>query len=167
MKFRVEHSFEIDPAAYEKLYFDEPFNEALCEAVDLERHLVKLDESDGKLVREVRVSPRGRQIPGPVAKLLGGKRIEYLERIQYTMGSMSGTWDSESSLMSDKIDSRGTFAFEGADGRTRRVVEGEIKVKIFGLGKTIEQFIVDDVKKSYDAAAEFTTKWLAKEKGAG
>ncbi|MEM6732382.1 MAG: DUF2505 domain-containing protein [Myxococcota bacterium] len=162
MKFRIEHEFSgISLPDYEVLYFDEPFNEALCEEVNLERELLKLDRDGDKLARDVRVAPRGRQIPKPVAKFLGGARIEYVEKLQYTFGSYRGTWQSVSSLMTEKIQSSGTFTLEEASGGVRRIVEGEIKVKVFGLGGTIEQYIVEDVKKSYNDAATFTRKWLA------
>lgn len=162
MKFRIEHEFHrIDLPEYEKLYFDEPFNIALCEEVNLDRELLSLEHHGDELEREVKVAPRGRQIPKPIAKFLGGARIEYVEKLRYTFGAGQGTWQSVSSLMTEKIDSRGTFQFEAVPGGVKRVVEGEIKVKVFGIGGTIEQYIVEDVKKSYEDAAAFTRKWLA------
>ncbi len=162
MKFRIEHEFQgISLPDYEKLYFDEPFNVALCEEVNLDRELLSFEHRGERLEREVKVSPRGRQIPKPIAKFLGGARIEYVEKLAYAFGSGQGTWQSISSLMTEKIDSRGTFAFQEIPGGVKRIVEGEIRVKVFGIGGTIESYIVDDVKKSYEDAAAFTRKWLA------
>lgn len=162
MKFSIEHTFQgVDRPSYEKLYFDEPFNVALCEAVNLDRELLKREETDGRLVREVKVAPRGRQIPAPIAKFMGGARIEYVEKIDYEFGAYRGEWQSISSLMTDKIRSQGTFRIEEAAAGVRRIVEGEISVKIFGVGKAIEGYVVDDIKRSYSEAAEFTRTWIA------
>lgn len=63
--------------------------------------------------------------------------------------------------MTDKIRSQGTFRIEEAAAGVRRIVEGEISVKIFGVGKAIEGYVVDDIKRSYSEAAEFTRTWIA------
>jgi hypothetical protein len=82
MKFIAEHTFRgLSLADYEKLYFDEAFNIALCKAVNLDRTVVKREEKDGHLSRAVRVSPRDREIPGPLVKVLGSSRIEYTEHV--------------------------------------------------------------------------------------
>ncbi|MEM6533158.1 MAG: DUF2505 domain-containing protein [Myxococcota bacterium] len=162
MKFEIEHTFAgISLEAYERLYFDEPFNVSLCEKVKLDRELLVLNEDGDRLHREVKVSPRGREIPKPIAKFIGVSRIEYVEKIDYTFGTGSGTWLSVSSFMTEKIDSGGTIEMIAAGESVKRIVAGEIKVKVFGLGKTIESFIIEDVKKSYEDAAAFTRDWIA------
>ena len=71
-----------------------------------------------------------------------------------------GTWKTISSLLTDKVDTKGSIAFAERGGAVERVVDGEIKVAIFGLGSIVEKFIVADVEKSYEKAAEFTQKWI-------
>mgnify|MGYP001583559842 CR=1 FL=1 len=162
MKFRIENRFRgITLADYEKLYFDEPFNEAMCKALGLQRTLVDRKEEGGRMRRVVRVSP-DREIPGPVQKVLGGAKIEYTEHVDYALGSGRGTWKTISSLLTDKVDSQGSIAFAERAGHVERVVDGDIKVSIFGLGGLVEKFIVADVEKSYEKAAEFTQAWIDK-----
>jgi len=164
MKFRVEHVFsDISLADYEALFFDETFNTALCKAVRLERTLVKRELEGGRLTRALRISP-DREIPGPVAKVIGASKIEYTEHINYTYGSHKATWRTDSSILPDKVESSGALGFLERGGKVVRWVEGDVKVKIFGLGGIVERFIVADVEKSYDNAADFTRRWL-KERG--
>ena len=160
MKFRVEHTFkDIGLTEYEQLYFDEPFGIALCKAVKLIRTLEKRELKGDKLVRVVRVGP-DREIPPTVAKILGASRIEYTEHIDYKMGSFHGTWKTISSIFTDKVDAHGTFGFAEDDDGVSRVVEGEVNVKVFGVGGVIERFVVADVERSYKDAAQFTQKWI-------
>jgi hypothetical protein len=160
MKFRVEHIFlGIDLVGYEALYFDEEFNQALCTACKLERGLQNLTIKDGKLTRAVRVAP-DREIPAPAAKVLGSNKIEYIEHVQYALGSYRGKWHTVSSIMTDKVESSGTFGFDTHRDGVLRWVEGEVKVKLFGIGAIAERFIGNDIEKSYDGAAVFTQEWI-------
>lgn len=160
MKFKTEHTFTgISLADYEKLYFDEDFQVALCQAVKLARKLDKREDDGKTLQRVVTVGP-DREIPAPVAKVLGASRIEYAEHVDYTWGSFKGTWKTISSIMTDKVDARGTFSFRETPQGVVRTMEGEVKVKIFGLGGVVEKFIGADIEKSYQQAAEFTQKWI-------
>jgi len=160
MKFRVEHTFrDITLEEYEKLYFDETFGIALCKAVKLARTLDKRELKDGRLVRIVRVGP-DRDIPPTVAKILGTSRIEYTEHVDYKQGSFHGTWKTVSSIFTEKVDAHGTFGFADEDDGVLRVLEGEVTVKIFGIGGVIERFVVADIERSYNDAAQFTQKWI-------
>jgi len=160
MKFRVEHTFRgIGLADYEALYFDEAFNTALCKSVKLARTLEKRELKDGRLQRVVRIAA-DRELPATVAKVIGASRIEYAEHLDYRMGSYHGLWKTISSVLTEKVDSHGTFGFATTRDGVMRVVEGEVNVKIFGIGGVIERFIVADVERSYDDAAHYTQKWL-------
>ncbi len=159
MKFRIEHVFtNISQSAYEELYFDEPFNEAMCKALKLERELIERTREGDNFRRVVRVTA-DRQIPGPLAKLVGGAKLEYTEIIDYQWGSFTGRWRSDSAILPDKIESGGTFGFDKRGDDVCRWLAGEIKAKIFGLGGILEKFVVADIEKSYGKAAEFTHTW--------
>ena len=161
MQFQVEHRFAgISLADYEKLYFDEAFNEALCKTVKLERELLKRDSQGDKLHRQVRVSP-DRELPAPAAKVIGSSKIVYTEHCDYVFGTYRGTWKTISGILPDKISSSGTFSFRQDGNGVVRRVDGEVKVSIFGIGGIVERGIITDVEKSYNQAAEFTQRWIA------
>ncbi len=161
MQFQVEHRFSgITLADYEKLYFDEAFNEALCQTVKLERTLVKLDHQGEKLHRQVRVSP-DRELPAPAAKVIGSSKIVYVEHCDYTFGSFRGTWKTISGIMPDKIASNGTFSFRQDGNAVVRRVDGSVSVSVnFMINSLIEKGIIADVEKSYQQAADFTQRWI-------
>lgn len=163
MKFRAEHHYPgISLPEYEALHYDEPFNIALCAAVKLERTVLKNERAGATLTRVVKVSP-DRTLPGPVAKVVGAKKIEYTEHTEYGWGTYRGRWHVDSSLMPDKIECKGTIGFTARDGGVARWVEGEVNVKLFGLGGIVERFIIADTEKSYADAAAFTRRWIAEQ----
>ena len=160
MKFRVQHTFQkITLADYEKLYFDEEFNQGLCKAVKLSRDIIKLQSDEREYQRVVKVGP-DRQLPKPMAKVLKTDRLFYEEHLNYTWGSMSGQWRTIPMVLANKVSSEGTFAFEEVGSGVLRTVEGDISVNVLGVGSVIEKYIVEDVKRSYDEAASFTQSWI-------
>lgn len=160
MHFSVTHVFRgITLEEYEQLYFDEAFNEALCSTVKLSRQVIKIDRTDTGIHREVKVGP-DREIPKPVAKVLKADRIEYTEHLDYKWGAFKGTWETIPTIMPTKVSTSGTFRFEASGDGVRRVVDGDISVKILGVGGVVEKFIVADIERSYDDAARFTQRWI-------
>ena len=160
MHFCVEHMISgVDITAFEKLFFAENFNIALCEHLQMYRQLQDLQENNGVLTRAVRVTPQ-RAVPAILRKVLKNQPLTYTEFIEYRHGSLQGTYRIETMLLSDKISSAGLFAFEPrAQGILRRVA-GDVVVNIFGVGSLIERFVVADVEQSYALAAAFTQTWI-------
>lgn len=160
MKFHVQHTFhKISVADYEKLYFDEEFNIALCKAVKLSREVVELHSDDTLYKRILKVGP-DRQLPKPMAMVLKTDRLFYREHLDYEWGSHRGQWKTIPMVLANKVVSEGQFSFAKEGNGVVRVVEGEIAVKILGVGGVIEKHILEDVKRSYEDAAEFTRSWI-------
>jgi hypothetical protein len=69
------------------------------------------------------------------------------------------------SRIADKLKVTGELYTEpdGAN-RCRRVFEGSVEVKIFGIGGMMEKRLVADLEKSYAVGAKFTNQY-AEEKG--
>lgn len=164
MKFTAEQTFTgITLEEYEQLHFSEEFQIALCNAVKLARRLDKRDDDGKHLSRIVSVGP-DREIPPAAKKILKADRIEYAEHLEYDWGSYKGTWRTISSIMTDKVDAHGTFSFKAVPNGVLRSVEGEVAVKLFGIGSVVEKFVVADIQKSYQEAGEFTQKWIDENK---
>jgi hypothetical protein len=160
MKFSIEHTFQgVSLPDYEKLYFDEAFQLAICEAVKLKRTVLKVDRTESHINRHVRVEP-SREIPAPIAKVLGGEGFHYVEELEYDLGKYRGRWRIVSGMLPDKVSVSGTLELALTSSGVKRTVAGEIKVSVFGIGGIIEKFVVTDIEKGYADAAAFTVKWL-------
>lgn len=162
MKFHADHVIEgISVADYGAMYFEEDFNDRLCRAVRLDREMLELRRDGSRVFRRVRVEPQDREIPGPVAKVLGQSRFSYVEELEMDLATGVGTWKTIPTLFADKVTAGGSLRFVDAGGHARRVVDGEIDVRMFGIGSIVERFICSDAEKSYADAAAFTRRYLA------
>jgi hypothetical protein len=163
MKFDVSHTFDgISAADYEVLYFEDAFNVALCEAVKLGREVLKMERTPTRIVRNIRCTPQ-RDIPAPVAKMIKDNGFHYVEELDHEVGKLRGTWVVKPNILPEKVTCKGTYEFVPAgDKRVTRNIRGDIDVAVFGVGGMVEKFVVDDVKRSYEQAAQFTRSWLAK-----
>ena len=161
VQFKVDHRLEgITVEGYEKLHFDEAFNQALCADVKFVRTLVKKEIESGILRTEALISPV-QKIPGSVATLLGVERLEHQEWVEYEMGSHKGTWKIQPALFADTFIVGGEFEFH-ADGENavRRIYSGNIEVRLAFVGGFVEIIIVAEVEKSYGAGLVFIQNYI-------
>ena len=156
MKLAIEHVFAIAPAAFETLYFDEAFNIAQGEALSLSREVRKLERTPERIVRHVWWEPR--VAPGAKPKTRAG----FTDELDYDVGTRRGMWRTIPSMYGDRGQMSGTIEFVAAGEGTKRIVRGEVAVRMFGLGRIIEKIIVTEVEKSFEATAKFTRDWLAR-----
>jgi hypothetical protein len=161
MKFEISHTFRnIDVDRYIKLFFDEPFNEAMKPIAGLKsREVLEKKDEPGFMRRKVRVIPI-RDFPGPMKALLKGGELSYLENTTMDWTKKVQSFSSELSF-TDKIKIGGEIHFTAAPGggaiRTLRI---EITASIFGIGGMIEKTTRDNLIETYDKIAAFTQKWI-------
>jgi hypothetical protein len=162
MKLAIEHVFaEIQPAEFEALYFDEAFNESLGTHLHMGRKLVRLDRTANRIVRHVRFEP-AQEPDSPVKQAFGTSRASFLEELDYDPRTRRGEWKTIPNVFKERVVNSGTIEFAAAPEGTRRLLRGEVKVKLFGFGGVVEKMILAEIVKSYDATAAFIIDWLAK-----
>jgi hypothetical protein len=160
MKFSTEATFRgITLEQFEKLYFDEEFNIAMCKDNNLARTVLKRESDDEKLHRELRIGP-DRELPAALKKVLKSDRLEYTEKLDYRWGSNRASWETIPSVFANKVDARGSIVFREVPGGVLRIADGVIKVKILGVGGVVEKLVIADVEKSFTNAATFTQRWI-------
>jgi hypothetical protein len=164
MKLRIENVFAgIDVYAYEALYFDEAFNDALGRALQLGRKLVHFERSPHRIVRHVQFEPI-QPDDAPVKQAFGSSRASFIEELDYDVRARRGAWRTIPNMWSERVSNAGTIEFASASGGTRRTVHGEVKVSLFGFGRVVEKMIVAEIEKSYASTTKFTNDWLAQKK---
>ncbi|HEY6035888.1 MAG TPA: DUF2505 family protein, partial [Kofleriaceae bacterium] len=92
----------------------------------------------------------------------GTSRASFLEELDYDPRVRRGEWKTIPNMFKERVVNAGTIEFAAAPEGTRRVLRGEVKVKLFGFGGVVEKMIASEIVKNYDATAAFITGWLAK-----
>jgi hypothetical protein len=160
--FRIVHEFATGKERYWKVFFHEPYNVALYERIKVkERKVLHWKETDGTIERSIKILP-ARDLPGFLKKIVGGD-LGYVESSTFYKDKDSIDVTVEPTLMKDRTTMKARYWIELPDASTvRRIFEGSIHVDMPFVGRKIEQFIVDDMKRGYDTAAQVTKEWLGK-----
>ena len=165
MKFTCSNIFNCDAETYwTKIFFDQGYNSGLyLDGLGFKGfELIEVTgEPGGDRTRRIRTEPKT-QTPAVIDKIIGGS-ITYSESGRFD--AKTGKWKFEitTSKMSDKISIHGTLWVEPrGEKKIERFCETTIEVKIFGVGGTIEKFVADTTRESYDKTERFTNDWIAK-----
>lgn len=162
MRLRIQHDFDgIDAAAYETLYFDELFNRELSTSLHMGRELLRLDRTTDRIVRHVRYEPK-RDSASPANQVFGASRASFVEELDYDVRARRGAWRTIPNQFADRVRNTGTIELVDIPNGVRRIVDGDVKVSLFGFGRLVERAIVAEIDKSYAATTAFTLAWLAR-----
>jgi hypothetical protein len=88
-------------------------------------------------------------------------RASFIEELEYDLRGSRGSWRTIPSVFADRVSNCGTLELEPVRGGTRRIVHGDVAVRMFGVGRVVERKIIAEIEKSYASAARFTSEWLA------
>jgi hypothetical protein len=162
--FRVEHRFNCSEESFwSKVFFDPDYNRRLF----LERlkftgwREIKSEEQGDQIHRVIEAVPPIGDLPGPV-KALVGDGVRYEERGVFDRKSRRYTATVVPNRLADKISVQIELSTV-ADGpeHCKRIAQGTVKAKIFGVGGLIEKIMIGDLEKSYAKSAEFTNAFVA------
>ncbi|MBN1652811.1 MAG: DUF2505 family protein [Deltaproteobacteria bacterium] len=163
MQFTIRHTFESDPDTFwNKLFFDDDYNRALCQdhlQFSLYRVLSFVREENGVIRRRLEIAPRV-EIPTAIKKALGDS-ANYVE--DGSFDPAAGIWRFVviPHIASNKIKTEGTLWVETrGERKIERICNINTEVKIFGIGKLLEDLIEKQTRASYDQAATFTHGWI-------
>lgn len=165
--FRVEHGFNCSEEGFwSQVFFDQEYNRRLF--LDWLKftsfRVLKSEERDGRVERVVEAVPPIGDLPGPL-KAIVGDGAGYEERGVFERASKRYKANVVPNRLADKITVRieiSTVA-DGPD-RCKRVAQGSVSAKIFGVGGMLEKKMIADLEKSYAKSAEFSNAFIA-EKG--
>jgi hypothetical protein len=160
---RIQHEFDCsEETLFAICFFDDEFNRRLyLETLkfpvwrEVERRV-----TDDKLERVVEVQPFVENVPPALSKVIGN-RFGYREVGTLDRRALRYRFSVIPAAMADRTTVSGEmYAEKVGDDRVRRVVEFSIDVKIFAIGKMIEQKTIDDTRDSYEKMARFLRSYL-------
>src|SRR5256885_2333911 len=160
---RIAHEFDCsEETLWKILFFDPEFNRRLY-GETLKFPVWKVLEekvTDDAVERRIEVQPFVENVPAPIKKVLGD-RFGYIEQGTLDRKRNRYRFRIIPSSMADKTHISGEMHTERlGDRRVLRVVEFEIEVKVFMVGKLVEQRTIDDTRASYEKMAAFLRQYL-------
>lgn len=159
-RIHADHPLPCTVDEYWAMYFDPEFNDRLRVALELAEHRELYREEEGDLVRtRVRVVPR-RDLPAAVRKAVPGLTTAYEEERTFDRAGKVLRWRVISDFRPEAVYSSGTHVAVPSGATCRRVLEGHIAVRIFGIGGLVEKAIAQDVERCYGVAAEVGRAWF-------
>jgi hypothetical protein len=156
------------PDAFWKSFLDESYLSALY-LDELECRAFAVLEL-GDTSRKLRIVPRMKLLPAPVAKLIG-ESFAYEEHGTLGRATNEWTWrmvqpanlDPKSKPRKDAVTMYGTVKVEASgNGHCRRTDNFTIEAKIFGLGGLIESSIQKELENARAKEYAFLARWVAK-----
>jgi hypothetical protein len=157
MEMRTEN---VDFARYHAVYFSEEFNLLAMGAAKLKRREMRRQETlpDGRESRSVRMVPDV-ALPGVIAKLTAGRDIEYRENTVFDPKTRTARIDIKS-IAGDLVKVGGDVRFVEERGGITLHFDGEVRIRVFGIGGLIEKFIVAQVRERYAAVSKVLQQYL-------
>jgi hypothetical protein len=163
--FKFEHDFDIDVKDYWDLFFSEEYNVDLYKELKMKERTKLEQTDDGKTLRRATRLTPSTKVPDIFKKVISD--MSYTERNVFHRERSEMEVVVEPSMMKDKFDLRGIYSVRPlGEGRCRRKFEGDAKVSVFLVGGQIEKFMIEEIRKSYDVAANVTRRWIVERKAA-
>ena len=165
--FRVAHVFDCSEETYwGQLFFDAEYNRRLF----LEKlrfptwRVIHQEEKGDEVRRTIEAVPPVGDLPAALKSVIG-EGAGYEERGTFERATRRYRIEVVPNRLSDKITVKLSMSTEpSGEGRCRRIVEGTVTAKIFGVGGLLERKMIADLEKSYAKSAEFTNDFV-REKG--
>ncbi len=159
MKLNLENSFPAEPNTVWDTFNDPAFEARLEEASGVVYQTLDEQVVNGIEVRRIKCTAK-KELPGIVAKALGANHLSYTQVNRLDRAKNRLEWEVIPMALADKVVARGVTTLTYANGVSKRLVDGEITVKIPLVGGSIEKTIVNEVRDSYMRAAEVALKMM-------
>ena len=162
MKFVQQMAFDFPPEITQKYLTDEG---ALKYMVDNNPELTKIEvlvdrEEGTKRTVEMKYTTDV-SLPGPIKKVMGSAASQSLVmKLTVDTKSLTGTMEMIPSQMADKIKISGKVFVEKQGDRWVQRVDGDATVKIFGVGKVVEKFLVEKIQSSTEIETRLRNEYL-------
>ncbi len=161
MRFRIEQRFEAPLDAVEDALVDPRFLARLGELPSLGAPEVLASETDGHLVRQqVRYRFSGELSPA-VTAVVDPTRLTWVEDTTYDRRAHRGDHAIVPDHYANRLEASYTTVLEPAQGGTRRITAGELRVRFPLVGGRVERAIVSGLTAHAANEAEALVEWLA------
>jgi len=162
MKFQQKMAFDFPPDVSQKYLADEGALKYLAQNLpDISRIEVVTDRTEGsRRTVELRYTTE-MSLPGPIKKVMGGAASQtMLTRFSIDTETHTGTMEMIPSQMADKIKVSAKISVAQEGNAWVQRVDGDATVKIFGVGKMVEKFLVEKIQTSSQSETRLRNAYI-------
>ncbi len=149
MKFSIRQAVAVPPARAMAAYGDPAFYEGREARDDIAVREVVTHEAEGdRVLLEVRFAFTGSVAPA-VRAVVDPGRMSWITRTEILFSESRSNWVVLPDHYPDRLSASGTYVFEEGDGGAETCiveVEGELKVRVPIVGRSVEKVIVGDLR---------------------
>ena len=164
MKYKFEKVFDCSPQRLIEVMFRKGITEELKKSMTtlVEAETLSWEDTGDKIVRRVRY------LPVPAIKRVGPKKVEpkWMEWVEESVlykDKLRGEYKNIPTTpgIAQRMENHGEITFQTLpNGKTKRVITGELKVKVPILGKIAERLIYSYAQKILEDEANALIKYL-------
>jgi hypothetical protein len=168
MKLTGSFPCDFPPEIYQKYLVDKGALAYLSENHPEIREVEVLEDRahDGKIYVKLKYTMEV-SMPGPVKKALGGASHSFVADLILDTLNNTATLEFIPARLADKIKAGAVITFERQGDHWVQNMDGDVTVKIFGVGRVVERFIVEKFQGSYAIEARIRNEYAHQaEKGA-
>jgi len=157
MNFEIRHVFDVGVEELERVMFHEDLPPLVTDRVEL---IIEMNQLDGRRNGD-RLERRMRYLPYPMIKKIGPAVVEpewmeWVEESRYDFSAHAGEFanvPARARIAKLMVNTGRVRLVSLGPDRTERIVSGELRIKVFMLGKIAEKVIHDHAKRLLDQEA--------------
>ncbi len=151
MEFATTQAVGVPPSRAMAAYSSPAFYEGRdvrdhIEVLEVVRH----EDTGSRLLMEVRFAFRGPISPA-VQRFIDHNKMTWITRNEIRPDEARADWQVLPDHYPDRLKSSGVYTFDGDDESSVVGIEGDLKVHVPLLGKSVERVIVSGLRKYFEA----------------
>ncbi len=159
MELSLTSDFNATPEAVWATFDSEAFQARLAAESGMVKKVLEDREEDGLRHRRTQVE-RTKPLPGFVAKVLGTKKLTYIQIDQCNPAANHSDWKVEVPALGDRVSVSGRTSFTATPTGCHRVMKGNVSVRVPLVGKAVEKAVANSFTKTAARAVELVRTLL-------
>jgi len=156
MKVRMEHIFDVPVDKFDELWNDqEVIDNVVKRLPNVKSRKVEVQENKGEYIYRKVLYEGDAEIPSAVKKIVTPDMLKWYEVTKYYPDKKEYEFEMIPVFLGDKISFKGKIKLLPEGNKTKRIIEGELKVSINPLAnKIVEKYMKDYMEKNMAVEAK-------------
>ncbi|GAA0627875.1 DUF2505 domain-containing protein [Kribbella sandramycini] len=160
MELKLSASYDATPEEVFAVVTDKTFREQACEKTNALSYDVQVSTSGADTVVKVTREMASDDVPDIARKFVGGTlTVVQTETWHAAAADGSRTADVSGEISNTPVSLKGTASITPGGAQTAQGIELDVKVAVPLIGKKIEPFVVDAIRKGLEKEHELGQEW--------